>query len=124
MVKSEGLDVVTVEELLDGDEYLDTPVALAPGRPIPTGRMEKSIAAAASDASESLPELPHIAAVDILRRSTPRTLSGSPLPPVGTDNNYADAITAALLDLDDSYVAVQGPLVRARPTRALVSSRH
>ena len=109
VVKSEGLDVVTVEELLGGDEYLDAPVALAPGRPIPTGRMEKSIAAAASGASEILPELPPVAAVDILRRSTPRTLSGSPLPPVGTDNNYADAITAALLDLDDSYVAVQGP---------------
>ncbi|MDJ0111636.1 nuclease, partial [Rhodococcus erythropolis] len=109
VVKSEGLDVVTVEELLGGDEYLDAPVALAPGRPIPTGRMEKSIAAAASGASEILPELPPVAAVDILRRSTPRTRSGSPLPPVGTDNNYADAITAALLDLDDSYVAVQGP---------------
>ncbi len=109
VVKAEGLDVVTVEELLGGDEYLDTPVALAPGRPIPTGRMEKSIAAAAAAASEILPELPPVAAVDILRRSTPRTRSGSPLPPVGTDNNYAEAITAALLDLDDSYVAVQGP---------------
>jgi len=130
VVKSEGLDVVTVEELLSGDEYIDSPVALAPGRPIPTGRMEKSIAAAASDASESLPELPHIAAVDILRRSTPRTLSGSPLPPVGTDNNYADAITAALLDLDDSYVAVQGPpgtgktYTGARVVKTLIEQHH
>ena len=36
VAKSGNLDVVTIEELLRGDEFSETPVALAPGRPIPT----------------------------------------------------------------------------------------
>ncbi len=124
--KSGNLDVVTIEELLRGDEFSETPVALAPGRPIPTVPMEKSIAAAASEACDGLPGLPRRAAVDILRRLTPRTLSGDALPPVGEGNDYASAITAAVLDLDDSYVAVQGPpgtgktYTGARVVKALV----
>ncbi|MGG7101687.1 TM0106 family RecB-like putative nuclease [Rhodococcus sp. 24CO] len=124
--KSGNLDVVTIEELLRGDEFSETPVALAPGRPIPTVPMEKSIATAASEACDGLPTLPRRAAVDILRRLTPRTLSGDALPPVGEGNDYASAITAAVLDLDDSYVAVQGPpgtgktYTGARVVKALV----
>ncbi|OYD71463.1 TM0106 family RecB-like putative nuclease [Rhodococcus sp. OK302] len=130
VIKVDGHDVVTIEELLSGDEYSDAPVALAPGRPIPTGRMEKSIAAAASEACGILPELPRNAAVDILRRHTPRTLSGAALPAVDAGNDYASAITAALLDLDDSYVAVQGPpgtgktYTGARVVKALMEQHH
>ncbi len=43
---------------------------------------------------------------DILLRRRPRTRSGAALPRDGDD---ADNITAALLDLDSSYVAVHGP---------------
>ena len=43
---------------------------------------------------------------DILLRRPPRTVSGGPLPRTG---DVADDITAALLDLDSSYLAVHGP---------------
>ncbi|WP_072687422.1 TM0106 family RecB-like putative nuclease [Rhodococcus marinonascens] len=122
-------DVVTVEELLSGEEYGQLPMAITPGPPITTDRIESSIAAAATDMCSALPELPRCSSVDILRRSDPRTRSGNPLPPVdGTD--YAGAITAALLDLDDSYVAVQGPpgtgktYTGARVIKALVENHH
>ena len=44
--------------------------------------------------------------VDILCRRPPHTVSGGPLPRTGTD---IESITAALLDLDRSYIAVHGP---------------
>ena len=44
--------------------------------------------------------------VDILLRHPPRTRSGADLPRSG---DAVDDITAALLDLDSSYVAVHGP---------------
>ncbi|QZS55232.1 TM0106 family RecB-like putative nuclease [Rhodococcus opacus] len=122
-------DVVIVEELLNGEEYVQLPTAITPGPPITTDRIESSIAVAADGMCSPLPALPLCASVDILRRSDPRTRSGNPLPPVdGTD--YAGAITAALLDLDDSYVAVQGPpgtgktYTGARVIKALVEQHH
>src|SRR4029079_2249932 len=54
----------------------------------------------------SLPDLPDSAIVDILRRRTPRTRSGAPLPHTG---DAASDITAALRDLDSSDLAVHGP---------------
>jgi uncharacterized protein len=53
-----------------------------------------------------LPNLPADAVTDILLRRPPRTVSGGPLPRSGVG---ADDITAALLDLDSSYLAVHGP---------------
>ncbi len=53
-----------------------------------------------------LPALPADAVTDILLRRAPRTISGGPLPRTGS---IADDITAALLDLDSSYLAVHGP---------------
>ncbi|MDV7355875.1 TM0106 family RecB-like putative nuclease [Rhodococcus sp. NPDC019627] len=122
-------DVVTVEELLGGEEYAELPVAVTPGPPITTDRIESAIASAADTMCEALPHLPLCASADILRRFDPRTRSGRALPPVqGTD--YAAAITAALLDLDNSYVAVQGPpgtgktYTGARVIKTLVEQHH
>ena len=53
-----------------------------------------------------LPRLPRTAVIDILLRRPPRTRSGAELPRTG---DTIDDITAALLDLDSSYVAVHGP---------------
>ena len=53
-----------------------------------------------------LPQLPRTAVFDILLRRPPRTRSGADLPRGG---DAVDDITAALLDLDSSYVAVHGP---------------
>lgn len=53
-----------------------------------------------------LPELPETAYIDILTRRPPRRRSAQPLPRSG--DTIAD-ITAAVLDLDRSYLAVHGP---------------
>ncbi|MFC9786175.1 TM0106 family RecB-like putative nuclease [Rhodococcus sp. NPDC127528] len=101
-------DVVVVEELQGADPHDSVPMALAPGRPVPTKNIETAIAAQAAAAAAVLPSMPGTAAVDILRRIPPRTRSGNPLP-VADPDHRAPAIVAALLDLDDSYLAVQGP---------------
>ncbi|PTR30176.1 uncharacterized protein C8K36_10224 [Rhodococcus sp. OK519] len=102
-------DVVVVEELLTGDvEHDGVPMALAPGHPIATLRIERSIEEFAETTASALPALPANAATDLLRRVPPRTRSGAGLPPVaGSDHTIA--IATALLDLDDSYLAVHGP---------------
>src|SRR6476659_4777545 len=90
----------------DGGTFAQLPFALTPGRPFPTGKLRDSIDTAAADVAASLPNLPGSAIVDILLRRTPSTHSGAPLPHTG---NTASDITAALLDLDSSYLAVHGP---------------
>lgn len=102
-------DVVVIEELLTGDAEFDaTPMALTPGHPIATVRIERAIEEFARATADALPGLPANAATDILRRVPPRLRSGSALPTIrGSD--ATTAIAAALADLDDSYLAVQGP---------------
>lgn len=90
----------------DGGVFTQTPFALTPGPPIPTPKQRESIDAVAAQVAEALPRLPAIPVLDILLRRPPRTRSGGELPRSG---DAAADITAALLDLDDSYVAVHGP---------------
>ncbi|MQY28654.1 bifunctional RecB family nuclease/DEAD/DEAH box helicase [Nocardia aurantia] len=102
-------DAVRVEEQLPADcePYDELPVAIVPG---PPGRDENIAAALAFTAHQllvNLPEVPAGAAFDLLCRRPPRRRSGGALPEVFGD--HAAAITAAVLDLDDSYLAVQGP---------------
>ena len=111
----------------DGGTFPEVPFALTPGRPFPTGKLRDSIDAAAADVAAGLPTLPDSAIVDILRRRTPRTRSGAPLPHAG---ETASDITAALLDLDSSYLAVHGPpgtgktYTAARIIASLVNEHH
>ncbi len=90
----------------EGGTFAQLPFALTPGAPIPTTKLRESIDAAAADVAAALPALPSTSILDILLRRSPRTRSGAPLPHGG--DTTAD-ITAALLDLDSSYVAVHGP---------------
>jgi predicted RecB family nuclease len=90
----------------DGGVFDQLPFALAPGPPIRTTALRESIEATATELADGLPRLPATAVTDILLRRPPRTRSGAPLP-VGTD--LPAVITAALLDLDSSYLAVHGP---------------
>ena len=100
-------DVTVVErEPKEGGPFHQLPFALTPGPPIPTGPLRDSIEATAADIAAGLPNLPPSAVIDILLRQPPRTRSGGQLPR-GTD--VATSITAALLDLDSSYLAVHGP---------------
>ncbi|WP_407686183.1 TM0106 family RecB-like putative nuclease [Mycobacterium sp. HUMS_1102779] len=100
-------EVVIVERAgRDGNTFHQLPFALTPGAPIPTTVLRESIEATAATVAAGLPRLPRTAIFDILLRRTPRTRSGDPLLRSG---DAAADITAALLDLDSSYLAVHGP---------------
>ena len=98
--------LITERQPGDGGTFTQLPFALTPGPPINTGPLRDSIDATATMIAAGLPTLPVDAMTDVLLRRPPRTLSGRPLPRSGV---AAADITAALLDLDRSYVAVHGP---------------
>ena len=99
-------EVIICEREPAGGPFTQLPFALTPRSIVGTKKLRESIDAAAAEVGAGLPALPDTAIVDILLRRTPRTRSGAPLPHTG---DTAADITAALLDLDDSYVAVHGP---------------
>jgi predicted RecB family nuclease len=86
--------------------FSQVPFALTPRSIVGTKKLRESIDAAAEHVGAGLPALPGTAVVDILVRRVPRTRTGAPLPHTG---DTAADITAALLDLDESYIAVHGP---------------
>jgi predicted RecB family nuclease len=100
-------EVLVVErEPKEGGTFEQLPFALTPGPPIPTTPLRDSIDATANEIAAGLPQLPPSAVVDILTRCPQRTRSGNPL---ARGAGTAESITAALLDLDSSYLAVHGP---------------
>lgn len=151
---SQGRDLVVVEEVLkkDLEPYDALPMAVGPGRPVPTGLVEGAVRELAQVALRSLQSpsgnFPAQSALDLLRRLPPQLLAGDAtddaagveqdageedgpagLPPVGTGKGaYISAITAAVRSLDRSYLAVQGPpgtgktFVGARVIERLVRS--
>ena len=94
----------------DGEPFSQLPMALTPGQPIHTGKLIEAVesvaAQVAAGLAQSSPRLPRNAIVDILLRENPRTRGGTPLPHGGDD---VEDITAGLLELDSSYLAVHGP---------------
>jgi uncharacterized protein len=98
--------VIVERQPKDGDVFDRLPFALTPGSPINTKPLQESIEDTAAMVAAGLPNLPADAVTDILLRRAPRTVSGNPLPHGGSP---ADDITAGLLDLDSSYLAVHGP---------------
>ena len=119
--------VIVERQPKDGEPFTAAPFALTPGPPINTAPLQESIAAAAAAVAERLPTLTPCAVTDVLLRVDPRTRSGHPLPRTG--DIVAD-ITGALLDLDDSYLAVHGPpgtgktYTSAQVLAALVNRHH
>jgi predicted RecB family nuclease len=100
-------EVVVIERTPpDGNTFTELPFALTPGGPVNTKPLREAIEAAAAEVAAGLPQLPRAAVADILLRQPPRTRSGADLP---RSADAIDDITAALLDLDSSYVAVHGP---------------
>src|SRR5271155_2446725 len=100
-------EVVVLERTpKDGNTFHQFPFALTPGQPISTTPLRDSIECTAANLAAGLPQLPRTALLDILLRRAPRTRSGAALARAG---EASDAIAAALLDLDSSYVAVHGP---------------
>jgi predicted RecB family nuclease len=90
----------------DGSVFHQFPFALTPGPPIATTALRESIELTAAQVATGLPQLPCTALFDILLRRPPRIRTGAGLP---RSANIGADITAALLDLDSSYVAVHGP---------------
>ena len=120
-----GFTVVEVTSAGDGpdarDELLVTerlqaawaphdrlPMGLGPTPPPPTATIAAALRGLAERVAAELPAVPRQPALDLARRLPPRTRSGRPLPEPGAAGTVA-AITAALRDLDGSYLAVQGP---------------
>ncbi|PZR52924.1 DNA helicase [Xylanimonas oleitrophica] len=137
--------VVVEESLPPGAEpHQAVPSALTPAAPPRPGTQVPAIeewAQAIVDAGDVLDTAradagvawPRDAVVDILRRTRPRTRSGSlapVLPDAATgEPDHITAVVRSLLDLDGSYLAVQGPpgtgktYLAARVVRRLVE-RH
>lgn len=110
-----GKSIITITERSSGKvpPYFQLPMALTPDRPIPTASIEAALAELAQLVGSTLPSLPRHSGLDILRRVPPRLATLAALPEVVHDESgaadYVAAITAALGDLDRSYLAVQGP---------------
>ncbi|MGW4241970.1 AAA domain-containing protein [Nocardia sp. NPDC004722] len=102
-------DVVRVVETLpEGcDPYADLPTAIAPCPPGLDIHLSEALEDTAHQLLVTLPQVPETAIFDILCRRPPRLRTGGALPEVFGD--HAAAVTAAVLALDNSYVAVQGP---------------
>ncbi|MDT0195492.1 TM0106 family RecB-like putative nuclease [Arthrobacter sp. AB6] len=107
--------IITIAERESGKvaAYPHLPVALTEDQPLATASIEAAIAEIAAAVGASVPSLPAQPGPDILRKQPPRfrSLDGPVVVPHGTDGaaDYAAAITASLLDLHRSYLAVQGP---------------
>jgi predicted RecB family nuclease len=100
-------EVVILERTpADGNIFHELPFALTPGAPVPNKPLQDAIERTAAEVAAGLPRLPRTAVFDILLRHRPRTRSGADLPRTGDE---IDDITAAVLDLNSSYVAVHGP---------------
>ncbi|PWB97321.1 TM0106 family RecB-like putative nuclease [Salinibacterium hongtaonis] len=114
-------DSILIEETLRAgvEPYSALPVALTPASPPPAGQQKPAIESWAQAIVDAQPDWPQDAAVDILRRREPRTLSGKGLVAhrdalvqsgaLIENGALVHAVEASLLDLDSSYLAVQGP---------------
>lgn len=91
---------------LSEPEFTELPVAVFPEAVVRSGTVETQVREFAQEWCSRLPAAPACAVVDVLRRSAPRLLGGADLP--RTDDRGAD-ILAAVRQLDDSFLAVQGP---------------
>ena len=101
-----------VEELQpkDGGDHTELPVALVPSKVLSTKPIDDALAEVAQRVVDADDELPRPAGIDLLARRLPRLRGDAPLPGVGVGpTRHVDAIEAALLATDDSYLAVQGP---------------
>ena len=101
-----------VEELQpkDGGAHNALPVALVPSKMLSTKPIDDALAEVAQRVVDADHGLPRAAGIDLLARRLPRLRGDVPLPGVGVGpTRHVDAIEAALLATDDSYLAVQGP---------------
>lgn len=118
---NDALVRIRVRESLKGlgegqpELYRALPLAVTPSTPIPTKAQEDSLLELASATAQSLPHLPQTAGTDLLLRAFPRLKTGGQLPrPADFAQTHGSmatvqAIYSAVVELDRSFVAVQGP---------------
>ncbi|WP_063039346.1 bifunctional RecB family nuclease/DEAD/DEAH box helicase [Nocardia grenadensis] len=114
-VDTDFADTVRLEETLapGAEPHDELPVALAPALPDPPVAAADAVEDIGRQLLVSLPAIPASPLFDLLTRRPPRLgatapgTAGSQLPPAGEDPRAA--ISAALRDLDRSYLAVQAP---------------
>lgn len=87
------------------ETFSDLPVALVPGMPPNTDKLEAAIKEVGVHAAAAH-SLPTRAALDMLARRSPRLIGTGALP--GGGSTIA-SVVAALVGMNDSYVAIQGP---------------
>ncbi|CAM3449653.1 TM0106 family RecB-like putative nuclease [Nocardioides dubius] len=97
--------VVLTESRPPSETFADLPLALVPGVPPPTAKIEEAIAEVAGKAVAAS-SLPEDSVLDLLSLRRPRLAGGAALPVSGT--NLANVVRA-LVGMDNSYVAIQGP---------------
>lgn len=97
--------LMLTESRSPADTFGDLPVALVPGFPPQTKKIEEAIAEVAA-AAVSAPALPCTSALDLLARRTPRLDAGGSLQ---HRTSQIESIVEALRSMSSSYVAVQGP---------------
>ncbi|MEY3406303.1 MAG: hypothetical protein RLZZ556_375 [Actinomycetota bacterium] len=99
--------VLWVEEALtkDGEPYDYEPLAVVPGQPIDTRNLKSAIQGWGEFILDAYPKLSADPALDILRRTPPTEVGLASLD----ESESHRTITDALLALNNSYLAVQGP---------------
>lgn len=118
--------VTLIESRKQAGTFADLPIALVPDRPPPTGTLATAILEVADSAARST-DLPHHAVLDLLARRKPRLLSGGPL---SAEGSTLESVVAALVGIEDSYVAIQGPpgagktFTGSRVIKELVEKHH
>ncbi|HET8780042.1 MAG TPA: TM0106 family RecB-like putative nuclease, partial [Agromyces sp.] len=111
-VLDDGL--IVEERSVAGVTWSELPMAVVPGTPPPAGRQRDAILEWSQQLASAYPfAWPKNPAVDVLRRTPPRTrvdLGGAAgLAPLTDEHDYVAAVVRSLTALDDSYLAVQGP---------------
>lgn len=132
-----AVELTLEESCRPGEENDDRPDAVLPGSPVRPSPKDDAVMELARLVVGSLPRLPALPGVDLLRRSAPRLRDGRALPEPGSD--LVRTVIEAVDDLDSSTLAVQGPpgagktylagkliahLVRAGKTVAVTATSH
>ncbi|MFI7481441.1 TM0106 family RecB-like putative nuclease [Kocuria sp. M1R5S2] len=97
--------VLLTESRNPGGISSDLPAALVPGTPPKTTNIEAAIREVACEAAAAS-SLPNCGVLDILAQRAPRLSANDTLPVTASTD---ESVVAALIGMNDSYVAIQGP---------------
>jgi uncharacterized protein len=102
---SDGSYVITVMQKKSDPSWAPDPLILIPGQPVGTEPLHNGVVAAAMQARHDMPNLPQGPGFELLLRSVP----GKGNIELHKTGDLVKDITAALLGINQDYLAVQGP---------------